>query len=192
MNTAQLYWFQGKISCCHNLLLNHFIIQNLFQLQKYEFCTLSVKLILKNTLESCSSLPSLKVFTLWGCWDVLGRVNYLPVFSADFSREYWTRNSKFDPLTMKKEINKLNLLKNNFDLFWSGKEFKAGLSFISFAKIKSMVLECISYHLIHGGLYQELRICIVTFSEVWSLETEAEGNEITLKIGKWIKVWCSS
>lgn len=146
MNTSQFNWFQSKVSCCHNLLLNHLIIQNLLQLQKSEFCALLVKLILKNKLESCSSSPSLKVFTLWGCWDVLGRVSYLPVFSADFNREYWKRNSKFDPLTMKKR--QTNLLENNFGLFWSGKEFEAELSFISFAKIK-----CISYHLIYGGLF---------------------------------------
>lgn len=50
-------------------------------------------------------------------------------------------------------MNKLNLLEKKFGLFWSGKEFKAELSFISFAIIKSMVLECISYHLIYGRLF---------------------------------------
>lgn len=47
MSTAQFNCFRGKISCSHNLLLNYFIIQNLFQLQKSAFCVLMVKLIIK-------------------------------------------------------------------------------------------------------------------------------------------------
>lgn len=105
----------GKISWCHNLMLSYLINQRLLQLQKSEFSALLVALILKKVLESCSSSPSLRAFTLWEhLWDVLARVSYLQMFLADFNRENWTPNGKLDPLTIEKQMSKLKS---------SGKEF---------------------------------------------------------------------
>lgn len=78
-----------------------------------------------------------------------------------------------------KEKKKLNPLEKNFGLFWSGKEFKTEFYQLCKNKVYGIWMY---FLLISGGLFWV--ICTVAFSEVWRQETEAEGYELVLRIGK--------